>query len=579
MNDINICQERILSENYRDFILANKIPPSIENIEVMQLCEQKMPYDYRCVYIDATIGGTLSIEEFYYNTIPKCYGLLDNQALNEAGISQMQNYPTLQLRGQNILIGFVDTGIDYENMAFRDVAGNSRIEAIWDQTIQDGTPPEGNRYGTEYTREMINQALRSESPSSIVASKDVNSHGTFIASVAAGSVNVEEQFSGAAPDARIAMVKLKEAKQYLREFYKISETVPCYQENDIILGIQYLKNLADKLDMPLVLCIALGCNLGSHTGISPLPNILNKYSDMPRMALVTGTGNSANERKHYLGKPNQENILVGNQENKITRREEVEIRVGDGVKGFVVELWTEIPNLLNVSVISPSGEVLPQLPLRKGSNGEYYFLFEKTKVYIDYRLLMEKSNSELVFFQFSNPVEGIWKIVVEQMQFVDGIFHMWITDSIFLTGEVFFLESNPDTTITEPANAAFPITVSYYDGIKNSIDIQAGRGYTREGRIKPDFAAPGVNIKGALPRGLYTTRTGSSVATAITAGATALLLEWNVYYLGQKNVSSIQLKNLLILGTERMQGVTYPNTMWGYGKLDLFNTFENIRRL
>ncbi len=584
MSDGAICRERILSEEYRDFILGNKIPPSISNIEESELCMQALPYDYRCVYVENSIGGPLSLDVFYYNTIPKCYGLQDIKTMNDAGIRQIQNYPTLQLTGANVLIGFLDTGIDYTNTVFRNLAGGTRIEAIWDQSIQEGEPPQGFLYGTEYTKEMIDEALRFENPLEVVPSIDENSHGTFVASVAAGGLNLEEQFIGAAPEAAIAMVKLKETKSYLRDFYQIKEDVPCYQENDIMLGIKYLKQLADNKEMPLVLCIALGTNLGSHTGISPLPDILNRYADVAGMAIVLGVGNEANERKHYVGKAkgtinSASSNSGGNVNSNVTLREEVEVRVGENVEGFVLELWTEIPNLLNISIISPSGEVLPQTPLRKGKSGEYFFVFESTRVYIDYRLLMERSNSELVFFRFTNPIAGIWTIVVEQIQFVNGIFHMWITDSKFLTGEVYFLESSPDVTICEPANGEYPITVSYYDSSKNSIDIQSGRGYTRTDRIKPDFAAPGVNVKGALPRNRFTTRTGSSIATAITAGAAALLLEWNVYYLGERNISSIQVKNLLILGTKRDVGVVYPNRSWGYGKLDLFNTFENIRRL
>ena len=56
----------------------------------------------------------------------------------------------------------------------------------------------------------------------------------------------------------IGVVKLKEAKQYLRDFYYIAENAPCYQENDIMLGIRYLAELAAKRGLPLILCIALG---------------------------------------------------------------------------------------------------------------------------------------------------------------------------------------------------------------------------------------------------------------------------------------------------------------------------------
>lgn len=572
MREQSLCQQRIISEEYRDFIIGNKVPPSIENIASDQVCEQKIVYDYSCMYVEDYLTSNLNLGLFYYNTIPSCYGLLDMEAMEDAGVIAAQNYPTLQLKGENIIVGIIDTGIDYTNDIFRDIGGNSRIISIWDQSIQEGEPPEGFEYGTEYTNEMINQAIRSENPFEIVPTKDAVGHGTFTASVAAGGVNQEEDFIGVAPEATIAVVKLKEAKKYLKDFYFIKDNEPAFQENDIMFAVRYLVELSKREGMPLALCIALGTNLGSHTGISPLSNILNQYSDVPGLAIVTGVGNEANQRHHFLG----DGRKVSNESLQET---EVEIRVGNNVEGFVMEMWTEFPNIYRITVTSPSGEKVPPTPIRKGSDGEYFFLFEKTKVYIDYRFLMEKSNSELVFFQFTNPTNGIWKITVEQVQSVDGVFHMWITDEKFLTGEVYFLESEPDTTINEPANAMFPISVSYYDGAQNTIDINSGRGYTRTNRIKPDFAAPGVNVKGVLPGNRYTTRSGSSVATAITAGASALLLEWNVYQLGQKNVSSIQIKNLLILGARQMNGVNYPNERWGYGMLDVYNTFQTIRRI
>ncbi len=85
-------------------------------------------------------------------------------ALNETGISTVQNYPALNLDGRGIMIGLVDTGIDYTNEIFKDLDGRTRIVGIWDQTIQTGRPPEGFFYGTEYTQRQINEALRSEEP-------------------------------------------------------------------------------------------------------------------------------------------------------------------------------------------------------------------------------------------------------------------------------------------------------------------------------------------------------------------------------------------------------------------------------
>ena len=107
------------------------------------------------------------------------------------------------------------------------------------------------------------------------------------------------------------------------------------------------------------------------------------------------------------------------------------------------------------------------------------------------------------------------------------------------------------------------MTVGYYNGDDNSIAIRSGRGYTRSEKIKPDFVAPGVNVTGAAMRNQFTERTGSSVAVGITAGAVALMLEWIVYQLGESGIDSIQIRNLLVLGTDRKPGETYPNREWG----------------
>ena len=93
---------------------------------------------------------------------------------------------------------------------------------------------------------------------------------------------------------------------------------------------------------------------------------------------------------------------------------------------------------------------------------------------------------------------------------------MWLPMKEFLDGEVYFLESNPDTTFTEPAGGEHTMTVSYYNSQENTVDINSGRGYTRDERIKPDYAAPGVAVTGAVPGGGFKERTGSDVASDIT---------------------------------------------------------------
>lgn len=563
-----ICKIRILSEEYMDFIFEKSRPNVFDGATEEQLCTQSLGFFYDAVYIDRTFVGPLSMDRFSYGEIPKCYALLDTETLSQAGIAQVQNYPTLQLKGNRVLIGFLDTGIDYGNPIFRNLDGATRIAAIWDQTVQSGSPPEGFLYGSEYVREEIDRALRSGAPEEIVPSRDTNGHGTFVASVAAGGVDEGTRFSGAAPESTIAVVKLKEAKQYLKDYYLIAGGEPCYQENDIMLGVRYLDELAGRLGLPLVMCITLGTNMGDHTGSSPLASYLNSFAAINNRILVTGTGNEANQRHHYEGRLEDRGDA-----------DTVEVRVEKGAAGFTAELWTDIPNILVLSVTSPSGETIPYATIRQGQSAVYRFVLEKTTLYLDYRILVRNTNAELIFLRFENPVEGVWKIRVEGTQIADGIFHIWLPVKEFLSGEVYFLTPNPNTTITEPSNGFVPITAANYNGANNALAVESGRGYTRSRRIKPDFAAPGISVTGAnLQRG-FSERSGSSVAVAVTAGAAALFEEWLVYHLGVTDTNSLQVKNLLIYGARRMEGETYPNREWGYGMLDLYQTLLALREL
>lgn len=564
----DICREQILSEEYRDFIVSALQENNFAELFPGEVCSQETSQFYKTIYVEGALADPIQFDKYPYNSVPKCYTLLDIQAMEQSGIIQVQNYPTLNLQGSGVLIGFVDTGIDYQNPIFRNLDGSTRIVSIWDQTIQEGEPPENMFYGTEYNKEQIDEALRSENPFEIVPSRDENSHGTFLASLAVGGVNEENRFIGAAPDAQIAVVKLKTAKQYLKDFYLIGTDAPCYQENDIMLGVTYLNQLAQSLEMPLVICIALGTNQGSHSASSPLTSLLDIYGNIANRAIVIGGGNEANARHHFLGRSKDVNDV-----------KQVEIRVGENVRGFCMELWTEALNLLAVSVISPSGERTYRFPIRSERTESYTFVLERTTITIDYKVFVERLNAELVFFRVDSPTAGIWKVVVEPIRVEEGEFHIWLPITEFLENEVFFLQPNPDYTITEPGSTLSGMTVGFYNGDDNSIAIQSGRGYTRGERIKPDFAAPGVNIVGAGTRNQFVTRTGSSIATGITAGAAALIMEWVVYRLQQRTIDSTQIRNLLVLGTEKRPNEAYPNREWGYGSLDVYNTFEVIRQI
>lgn len=529
-------------------------------------CIQRIDEDYDILYYAREGQPPLSIANYTYSTIPKCFGLLDQTALEVSGILRMQNQPVLQLTGNGVLIGFIDTGIDYTNPLFRYADGSSRIVSLWDQTIEDGTPPTGIYYGANYTNEEINRALASDNPYEIVPSRDTNGHGTFLAGVACGGADMENDFIGAAPDCQIAVVKLKEAKQYLRDFFFIKDGVEAYQENDIMMAVAYLDGVANAGNLPLVICLGLGSANGSRAGTGSLSRYLDYICSRRKRSVVVATGNEAGVRRHFFG-----------QVTESIEYADVEINVAEGTEGFFTELWADAPELFEVAVLSPTGEEMPRVPVREGRTTSYDFIFEGTTVSVDYRIEERRTASLLIYIRFVSPGAGIWRIRVYPQNIVTGGFHMWLPLRQFTSGDVFFLRSNPYTTLTVPGSALQVISVGAYNAVNGGIYADSGRGYLTTGEIKPDFAAPGVEVYGPGLRGNYIRQTGTSASAAITAGAVAQIMQWAIVDRNAPTISNAGIKNMLIRGTNRPMQQEFPNREWGYGELNVYRAFEVMR--
>lgn len=558
------CEDQVFSNDYYDFIVNKQ--DAVDYTDE-SYCIQELDKDFVCIYNKAPANdSTVRIGDYSYSSIPKCFGLLDQVALESSGILRVRDQPNLALTGQGVLIGFVDTDFDFTNPVFCHSDGTTRVERIWNQQDRSGIPPKGFFYGTEYTREDINRELQnSDSPSRIPHS---NGHGTFLAALAAGSEDLTNQFSGAAPGCDLAFVQLKPAKQYLKDFYFIPQQAKVYQENDIMAGIHYLNQLAAELKKPLCICVALGANMGNRDATNPISNTLSAVAGRRQRCVVVAAGNEADKRHHFLG-----GLTTANAE------ERVEISVSAGVEGFIAEFWALSPELYDVTVISPTGERFHAQPSIPVSHSEYRFLFEGTKLTVDYVLIGAFSQNELIYFRFEKPISGIWALIVRARNFYDGRYHIWLPMEGMVSGEVVFLRSNPDTTITVPANTRMPITVAGYNSKDNSIYYESGRGFTANNEVKPDIAAPAVDVYGPVGKAQYGTRTGTSVAAAITAGAGALLLEWTGVRRNDIAASTINIKNYFIRGAVRDDNNSYPNREWGWGRMDLYQTFENFRNL
>ena len=91
------------------------------------------------------------------------------------------------------------------------------------------------------------------------------------------------------------------------------------------------------------------------------------------------------------------------------------------------------------------------------------------------------------------------------------------------------------------------------------------------------MAAPGVGVFGPIPGGRYENRSGSSISAAHAAGAAAILFEWGLLNAMIINMDGSDVRRMLILGSDQKEGVLFPNKGWGYGAMNLQNTFETLR--
>ncbi len=565
------CSYSVTSEDTVDFISTySALPEQLSAMTGIE-CIDFVSRQFAVLHIPMDdLESPMNFSYYTYSAIPKLYSLLDTDSMEASGILPASRIPAFGNQGQGVLIGFVDTGIDYQNPLFRKEDGSSRILGIWDQTLETGVldPVNGFQalYGTQYSREEIDQALAAPDPLALVPSADENGHGTFLASVAAGGEDPDQDFTGAAPKASIAMVKLKPAKEYLRDFYLIREGADAYQENDIMMGVAYLLHLARRFSMPLVICLGLGTNQGSHVGKSPLGLYLDDINIYAGTAVITAAGNETGYGHHYRAVTRPEETL-----------QTVELNVGEKDSGFSMEFWAQDVDIYRVGFISPTGEVVDPLPSSTEEENVIRFLVEQTEITVFSSTINTATGSQMIFIRFKDPMPGIWNLTVSSALNVTGAFHIWLPSRGFISDTTYFLRPDPDTLVTGPGNSQYALTVSAYDHITGGIYIHSSRGFSRSVQIKPELAAPGVNITGAGLRSGFVQRSGTSAAAAHAAGAAAILLHWGILERNDPFMNTSAIKTYLIRGAKRNPALTYPNREFGYGTLDLYQAFLRLR--
>lgn len=559
------CKEAILSNDYLDFIWKIDVGAAGQGENPFGVCAQYINRNFSVFYVSRDEvfrdSDTLPIGDY---AIPYCYTQMDTESLEYTRILPIQNQPALRLRGNGVIIGFLDSGIALESPVFRTNDGRTRVIGLWDQTDQSGIPPEGFLYGSAYSAEDIDRLLQEGAAE--LPGTDPDGHGTKVASIAAGSQVENENFIGAAPETSIAFVKLKQAKPIIRQLQEIPMDSIAYQETDMMLAIRYLDILASRANRPLIICIALGTNSGGHTGNTALGQYLDDFGNRAGRAVVVAAGNEGNQGHHFFG-------IVPRNPGYL----DVELRVGEGEQGFQMNLWGNAPGMFAAEVISPSGEQIPRIFPRVLEQQRFDFVFENTILDVQYELSEVVSGDERLMMAFRRPTPGIWRFRIFSSGDLENSFHIWLPVTGFISEGTYFLRPDPDTTITEPGNATSVLTVAGYEGSTESIWMDSGRGKTRNGYQKPDIAAPAVDVSAIDRFGRGSTLTGTSAAAALAAGASALLMEWGIVQDNVPTMDGAAIQRFLIRGARRPGNYSYPNKSWGFGLLDLYGSFRAIR--
>lgn len=178
-----------------------------------------------------------------------------------------------------------------------------------------------------------------------------------------------------------------------------------------------------------------------------------------------------------------------------------------------------LPDKVSLELISPSGATTGRYPIKSNVWQEKDFPLEASLVRVQYDLLDERSAEESIAVFILNPLPGIWNLVVYGELIINGEFDIYLPTNDFIERNTIFLKPDPYTTIVLPS-----------------------------------------------------TNTGT-----ITVGASALLLEWGIVKGNDPSINTIATKAYLSRGARRRDNVSYPNREWGYGELDLLNTFQELQ--
>jgi hypothetical protein len=476
------------------------------------------------------------------------------------------------LNGAGVLVGDVDSGVDYDHGDFEDAAGNSRLVSLWDQTVT-GTFPSGFAYGNECTNAQLTAGTCGQ--------LDTDGHGSHVLGIAGGDGSqglIPHQYSGMAPMADLCMVKTN------------------FQTTSILDGVAYIFGRATALSKNAVVNLSLGSHYGPHDGTSPFESGLSALSG-PGRVVVKSAGNersSTNIRHAQVNAAgagtNATMLISGSANNRIV-----------GISG-----WYEATENISVRITTPGGTVIGPLALG-GINAAYPGVVTPNgQVYLENGAATSATGDPEIYIEIrgltAGSANGTWTFTFIPVTLgpANGEVDLWrFFTSTGITGNFVIGADNGTELISEPGNSVEVITTAAWVSKQNwfacngvnstftgtpaagNLATFSSMGPTRDGRQKPDIAAPGIaigstrsfDVAGTCPPsgastlldgGNHVINAGTSMAAPHTTGACALIMQkygavtpaWIKTFLGGRAV---------------VDGFTgaVPNIDWGYGKLFL----------
>ncbi|MDD7403549.1 MAG: S8 family peptidase [Butyribacter sp.] len=466
----------------------------------------------------------------------------------------------LNLTGEGVLVGIVDSGIDYTHPTFRNADGSSRIAYLWDQSATNeqaqARTPAGYGFGAQYTMEDINQALQGNADSvtgnAFPTTERGSGHGTAVAGIAAGNGNgsAGNRYRGIAVNSELIVVKLGRKDE---DFAGTTE---------VMEGMDYIMRKAIALQKPVVINLSFGNNAGAHDGQSLFENYISELSSIWKNVIVAASGNEGDARHHAR-------LLLRQQE------ETVFFAIGPREKNISLQIWKDYVDDFSVFLEAPDGQ---KIFIASNPGTAMTYQAGADKVFVYYGIPTPYTVSQEIYIEWlpveedSFVKEGIWSIHFLPEKIVNGTVNLWLPTVEQVGLSTGFLSPEPDTTLTIPSTAFHIITVGAYQSDNDSLAPFSGRGDTSDLRQMPTLVAPGVNVITAVPGGRYGARTGTSIAAPFVTGSVALMMEWGIVRGNDSYLYGEKVKAYLMKGARPLPGEPVPSVRQGYGALCLKNS-------